>query len=69
MFFIKLGLAKDQKQANRRMFGLAIICLLLTVYINVSTFAPEFFQFGQNKTLSTIPNKFQNQTQQGLSNQ
>jgi len=67
--FIKFGLAKDEKQAKYIMFGLIIVCLSLIIYINISTFAHNLFQFGQKKALPTNTGKFLHQTPQDLNAQ
>ena len=54
--FIKSGLAKDQNQANRRMLAVSIVCLLLTIYIDVSAFAPDLLQFGQKTSTISVNN-------------
>jgi hypothetical protein len=43
--FIKLGLAKNQKQANTVMITVSILCLLLMSYFITSTFHPNALNF------------------------
>jgi hypothetical protein len=42
---IKLGLAKDQKQANSVMIVISIFCLLLMSYFIISTLFPNLLKF------------------------
>ena len=46
-FFIKLGLAKNQKQAEGVMLMISIVCILLMVYFIVSTFFPNLLNFSK----------------------
>jgi hypothetical protein len=41
--FIKIGLAKDQKQADTAMIVITVLCVLITVYFIISTFFPTLF--------------------------
>ena len=52
-FFIKIGLAKDQKQANNLMLMISIICLVLMAYFLISTYFPNLFKFSKPKTNTT----------------
>jgi hypothetical protein len=45
--FMKLGLAKDQKQENSAMLVIVILCLLLMTYFLISTYDPSMFNFSK----------------------
>jgi hypothetical protein len=51
--FIKIGLAKDQKQANGVMLVLSIFCLLLMTYFLISTYFPNLLNFSKPKPSAT----------------
>jgi hypothetical protein len=52
--FIKLGLAKDQKQANGVMTVVSIVFLLIAAYITINTLFPNAFDFG-SKPKTQVP--------------
>lgn len=54
--FIRSGLAKNQKQANVYMIVVFLICVSLTAYIDITTFAPNLLQFGQEQQGASFPN-------------
>jgi hypothetical protein len=56
-FFIKLGLAKDQEQANVAMIIVSVFCLLLMSYFIISTFFPGLFNFNKPKSTTSVPNR------------
>lgn len=51
--FIKLGLAKDEKQANNAMVIVFVACLLLMVYFLISTFSPGLLSFKSKSVVQT----------------
>ena len=50
---IKIGLAKDQKQANTVMLIISAISLLIMSYVIISTFFPNILNFNKSKTPTT----------------
>lgn len=54
-FFIKLGLAKDQKQANVVMLILSFTCLFIMFYFLISTFYPNLLDFSKPKPVESKP--------------
>jgi hypothetical protein len=57
-FFIKLGLAKDQRGADKIMIIVSIISLLLMTYFLISTYAPNLLSFSKPNQ-STLPPELQ----------
>jgi hypothetical protein len=45
--FMKLGLAKDQKQANNAMLVIVILCFILMGYFLQTTYFPSAFNFSK----------------------
>ena len=59
-FFIKLGLAKDQKGANQVMVVFTILCLILMSYFLITTYDPSLLNFSKPKTnTSNLPPEIQ----------
>lgn len=51
---MKLGLAKDQKQANNVMIVISVISLALMSYFLISTYAPNLFNFSRPEEAESL---------------